>query len=183
MFNSSSNTMDLKCGVCWEVLSVPCSLSCGHTFCMKCLESIANSLCPSCRAPYHKEKLRKNIILCDIIANSTSNITVQEAEPLPISVQKCSPLPTGEEFETKRIACIQYLEKHVLEKSYRQKLKNMDGKLGDDVACEVEDCRENLGQLPVELYWVVKRWLLNNAGASQEDALQTLGPLYELLWL
>lgn len=44
---------DLKCCVCWDLFQTPVTLTCGHHFCMQCIdkywESEENPACPLCR--------------------------------------------------------------------------------------------------------------------------------------
>lgn len=50
----STSIEDYACAVCSELLAQPCTLPCGHTFCLECVEhwigEMHNSTCPLCRA-------------------------------------------------------------------------------------------------------------------------------------
>jgi len=49
---------ELVCGVCYEIMIRPSSLTCGHMFCVVCLETYSKQggfTCPMCRAPIHKK--------------------------------------------------------------------------------------------------------------------------------
>ncbi|KAJ6598286.1 hypothetical protein DFH09DRAFT_1394413 [Mycena vulgaris] len=47
------------CDVCLEPfgaeLKAPCSIPCGHVFCVSCLQHIARSTCPLCRTPFEAQ--------------------------------------------------------------------------------------------------------------------------------
>ena len=56
-----SGLSDVSCVVCSEVLMDPCTLHCGHSFCLLCLASMwkkmnmaaaSNLKCPVCREPW-----------------------------------------------------------------------------------------------------------------------------------
>lgn len=48
---------DLKCGICFELLIDPTTLTCGHTICRYCLAQwwyrSRKSNCPECRQTWH----------------------------------------------------------------------------------------------------------------------------------
>jgi len=53
---------DVSCVVCSEILVDPCTLNCGHSFCLLCLASMWKKMnmaapshlkCPVCREPWH----------------------------------------------------------------------------------------------------------------------------------
>ena len=47
--------VDFECGVCFNLLSEPITIACGHTFCRTCLVTSLErrKKCPSCRSPCH----------------------------------------------------------------------------------------------------------------------------------
>lgn len=61
----------LSCNICYELLSGPVSLPCGHSFCSSCIRSNADfktstgqrPSCPECRAGFETSDLRANISL------------------------------------------------------------------------------------------------------------------------
>ncbi|KAF8915671.1 hypothetical protein CPB85DRAFT_1217506 [Mucidula mucida] len=52
-----------QCDVCLETFSAeeraPCSIECGHVFCLKCLNSLTRSKCPLCRQRFDPRSLVK----------------------------------------------------------------------------------------------------------------------------
>ncbi|KAH9950759.1 hypothetical protein B0H21DRAFT_686080 [Amylocystis lapponica] len=50
------------CDVCLEGYTganVPHSISCGHIFCLRCLQSLTRHCCPLCRTPFHIHEVRR----------------------------------------------------------------------------------------------------------------------------
>ena len=70
---STHSVADYECAICMELLAVPVTLACGHTFCVDCLRRIETRLtgvvCPTCRTvtdrPWHD--WRKNVQLAGVI--------------------------------------------------------------------------------------------------------------------
>lgn len=61
---------DLDCTVCSQLLYNPVTLSCGHSYCSRCLRTALRyqSACPSCRVPcYYSGKLPVNISLRSVL--------------------------------------------------------------------------------------------------------------------
>jgi len=67
---------DFTCPLCLELLFVPCTTRCGHTFCKICLEDLLKTeqyknYCPVCRASLNidlsKEELHVNLILVNLL--------------------------------------------------------------------------------------------------------------------
>jgi len=68
---SRTNSVEnfLSCAVCLDVLAYPTSISCGHTFCMKCIIEV-NGPCPKCRLPFQKDALRLNLVIDHTVKNT-----------------------------------------------------------------------------------------------------------------
>uniref|UniRef100_A0A8C3FTD0 RING-type E3 ubiquitin transferase n=1 Tax=Chrysemys picta bellii TaxID=8478 RepID=A0A8C3FTD0_CHRPI len=69
---------EATCSICLEYLTEPVTIDCGHNFCRACItqysehresESGTMILCPQCREPLQKGKLRSNRQLADIVEN------------------------------------------------------------------------------------------------------------------
>ncbi|XP_053577556.1 E3 ubiquitin/ISG15 ligase TRIM25-like [Bombina bombina] len=68
---------ELTCSICLSIYTDPVTLSCGHNFCLGCIESVLGTqersgvyTCPQCRETFNtKPKLQRNITLCNIVIN------------------------------------------------------------------------------------------------------------------
>ncbi|XP_064348706.1 tripartite motif-containing protein 5-like isoform X1 [Camelus dromedarius] len=67
---------EVTCPICLELLTEPCSLDCGHTFCQACITANnkesrtgqeGESSCPVCRVSYQPENLRRNQLVSNIV--------------------------------------------------------------------------------------------------------------------
>lgn len=58
-----------RCRVCKDYLTGPMMTTCGHTFCSICIRRALNAdgRCPSCRSLEEESKLRKNLLIEDLI--------------------------------------------------------------------------------------------------------------------
>ncbi|KAJ7100734.1 hypothetical protein B0H15DRAFT_769964 [Mycena belliarum] len=66
------------CDVCLEPfgteLRAPCSIPCGHVFCVSCLQHIARQNCPLCRTPFEaRNTIRLHLDLDNIRAPSSTD--------------------------------------------------------------------------------------------------------------
>lgn len=72
LFVRSVEPENLTCNICMEILMMPFSLKCGHTFCFYCLDSLSQhssvcDFCPCCRNPIGDNYPTRNRILETIV--------------------------------------------------------------------------------------------------------------------
>lgn len=66
---------ELTCSICLSLFSTPVTISCGHNFCLHCLEEFWNNedcssyTCPQCRSSFpSKPELKKNTLLSNLVS-------------------------------------------------------------------------------------------------------------------
>ncbi|TSY83960.1 Nuclear factor 7, ovary [Bagarius yarrelli] len=108
----------LKCAICMDVLKDPVTTTCGHTFCMVCLNRHminSNKLCPLCKS--NLPELKVNLVLKEIIKElykprtpSPDEFTGQPGE-VPCDV--CSEGPKFKAVKSCLICLSSYCKRHL----------------------------------------------------------------------
>ncbi|XP_053578133.1 E3 ubiquitin/ISG15 ligase TRIM25-like [Bombina bombina] len=94
---------ELTCPICLSLYTDPVNLSCGHNFCLGCIESVLGTQegsgvysCPECRETFTKKpKLQRNIALCNVVKHL--QITQPEQKDTGVLCTYCvhSPVPAA----------------------------------------------------------------------------------------
>ncbi|XP_053578132.1 E3 ubiquitin/ISG15 ligase TRIM25-like [Bombina bombina] len=92
---------ELTCPICLSIYTDPVTLSCGHNYCLGCIESVLGTqegsgvyTCPECRETFTKKpKLQRNIALCNVVKHL--QITQPEQKDTGVFCTYCvhSPVP------------------------------------------------------------------------------------------
>ncbi|XP_053578114.1 E3 ubiquitin/ISG15 ligase TRIM25-like [Bombina bombina] len=94
---------ELTCPICLSIYTDPVNLSCGHNFCLGCIESVLGTqegsgvyTCPECRKEFcNRPELQRNIALCNVVTHL--QITQPEQKDTGVFCTYCvhSPVPAA----------------------------------------------------------------------------------------
>ncbi|KAM9501705.1 E3 ubiquitin/ISG15 ligase TRIM25-like [Clarias gariepinus] len=98
---AEANIVGLSCSICLDLLKDPAALSCGHSFCMKCINDCWDQedqkgvySCPQCRQTFTpRPAVSKNIALAEVVE------TLKKTEVQPTPPAQCSAEPEDVECD------------------------------------------------------------------------------------
>ncbi|XP_039620830.1 tripartite motif-containing protein 16-like [Polypterus senegalus] len=119
------STDHYTCPVCLEVLNVPVTISCGHSYCMECINKHWDRSglkgiyrCPQCRMEFHpRPKLHKNMTLTNLIGELKEKGVIRasphgNAEPANVPCDLC-PVRKRRASKTCMTCMASYCESHL----------------------------------------------------------------------
>ncbi|KAJ6598283.1 hypothetical protein DFH09DRAFT_1022617 [Mycena vulgaris] len=131
------------CDVCLDPfdaeLKVPCSISCGHVFCVNCLQHIARPTCPLCRTPFdtpHTIRLHIHLDNIRVLAPVTEGIVASNTGISPSTSTSPSPSQSTSTYEEAR-----QLQKRITS-------VGVDGATEAQTTRLTEECKNFLANVP-----------------------------------
>ncbi|CAN0204525.1 E3 ubiquitin-protein ligase TRIM11-like [Lampetra fluviatilis] len=140
---------ELTCSICLDTFDCPSTLSCGHSFCLQCVEDAWKETdsycCPQCRKTFpRRPQLTRNVT----IANLIEQLRVTEAMAAAAGVVFCDHCPEGKTLAVKTCLkcdtsfCTEHLAPHL------EKMKFNDHVLvSPHVNPEVRKCKKHKEEL------------------------------------
>ncbi|XP_061403190.1 E3 ubiquitin/ISG15 ligase TRIM25-like [Lethenteron reissneri] len=115
---------ELTCPICLDAFRCPCTLSCGHSFCLECVEdaweAVESFSCPQCRVTFpRRPKLSKNFTLANLVEQRSAAVEL-------VTVVLCDFCNDGTTAATKTcLRCdMSYCVTHVKPHQENQKFKD-----------------------------------------------------------
>ncbi|XP_078470899.1 E3 ubiquitin-protein ligase TRIM11-like isoform X1 [Lampetra planeri] len=119
---------ELTCSICLDTFDCPSTLSCGHSFCLQCLEDAwkkaGSYCCPQCRKTFpQRPQLTRNVTLANLIEQLRVTETMAAAAG---GVVFCDNCPEGKTLAVKTcLKCeMSFCRKHLAPHLERAKLKD-----------------------------------------------------------
>ncbi|XP_028260907.1 uncharacterized protein LOC114435434 [Parambassis ranga] len=103
------------CSVCLELLRVPVTIQCGHTYCWSCIEECwdleeprGQYSCPQCRERFHpRPALKKNNLLAEVVEKLKKTTPLQILRrPAPASAEVTCDLCCGPKPDRATMSCL-----------------------------------------------------------------------------
>ncbi|CAN0202467.1 unnamed protein product [Lampetra planeri] len=141
---------ELTCSICLDTFDCPSTLSCGHSFCLQCLENAwkktVSYCCPQCRKTFpRRPQLTRNVTLANLIEQLRVTETIAAAAG---GVVFCDHCPEGKTLAVKTCLkcdtsfCTEHLTPHL------EKIKFNDHVLvSPDVNPEARKCKRHKQEL------------------------------------
>ncbi|XP_061433966.1 tripartite motif-containing protein 14-like [Lethenteron reissneri] len=91
---------ELICSICLDTFDCPCTLSCGHSFCLQCLEDTwmdtYSYCCPQCRKTFRRRpQLTRNVTIANLVEQLRVTETMVAAAAAAGGVVFCDHCPGG----------------------------------------------------------------------------------------
>ncbi|CAN0202532.1 unnamed protein product [Lampetra planeri] len=142
---------ELTCSICLDTFDCPSTLSCGHSFCLQCLEDAWKETdsycCPQCRKTFpRRPQLTRNVTIANLIEQLlvTETMAVAAAD----SVVFCDNCPEGETLAVKTCLkcdtsfCTEHLAPHLEKKKFNDHVL-----VSPDVNPEARKCKRHNEEL------------------------------------
>ncbi|XP_061433982.1 E3 ubiquitin/ISG15 ligase TRIM25-like isoform X1 [Lethenteron reissneri] len=142
---------ELTCSICLDTFECPSTLSCGHSFCLHCLEDAWKETdsycCPQCRKTFpRRPQLTRNVTIANLIEQLlvTETMAVAAAD----SVVFCDNCPEGETLAVKTCLkcdtsfCTEHLAPHLEKKKFNDHVL-----VSPDVNPEARKCKRHNEEL------------------------------------
>ncbi|XP_061433976.1 E3 ubiquitin-protein ligase TRIM11-like isoform X2 [Lethenteron reissneri] len=142
---------ELTCSICLDTFDCPSTLSCGHSFCLQCLEDAwkeaGSYCCPQCRKTFpQRPQLTRNVTLANLIEQL--RVTETMAAAAAGGVVFCDNCPEGKTLAVKTcLKCeMSFCRKHLAPHLERAKLKD-HVLVSPDVNPEERKCKRHKQEL------------------------------------
>ncbi|XP_061433967.1 E3 ubiquitin/ISG15 ligase TRIM25-like [Lethenteron reissneri] len=144
---------ELTCTICLDTFDCPSTLSCGHSFCLQCLEDAWKEAdfycCPQCRKTFpRRPQLTRNVTLANLIEQLRVTETMAAVSAAPAGVVFCENCPEGKTPAVKTCLkcdtsfCTEHLAPHLENKKFNDHVL-----VSPNVNPEVRKCKRHKEEL------------------------------------
>ncbi|CAN0112066.1 unnamed protein product [Lampetra fluviatilis] len=144
---------ELTCSICLDTFDCPSTLSCGHSFCLQCVEDAWKETdsycCPQCRKTFpRRPQLTRNVTIANLIEQLRVTETMVAAAAAAGGVVFCDNCPKGKTLAVKTcLRCeMSFCRKHLAPHLERAKLKD-HVLVSPDVNPEERKCKRHKQEL------------------------------------